>query len=127
MSEILKVLNKKVELKSEKVELSLVGDLGKELNSIKKESTKLDNQIDKFFNEVFKAQETGLKVNGTAYLKSVKDSKELLKKVVTLADNLGVKASDIDGYNELKSMVFQSKDMEENYKYSRKIVQGLKI
>ena len=127
MSEILKVLNKSVELKSEVVEFSLTGDLSKSLSLIRKESTQLDNQIDKFFNEVYSARETGLKVNGTSYLKSVKESKEILKKVESLASELGVKPTDIDGYTDLKSYVFQSKDMEDNYKYARKIVNGLKL
>jgi len=119
MSAILKALqNRKVEveLKSEVVELSIISDLSKSLANLKKQSTQVDNAMDKFFNMLYAARDAGKKVNGAAYLKELSNAKKIMSDLENMSKNLGVKPTDIDGYQEIKSLVFHSDDMKDNLK-----------
>ena len=130
MNEILKALqNRKmeVELKSEVVELSIISDLSKSLANLKKQSTQVDNAMDKFFNMLFAARDAGKKVNGAAYLKELSNAKKIMSDLENMSKNLGVKPTDIDGYQEIKSLVFHSDDMKENLKDTKSQVSKITI
>ena len=114
-------------LASEKVELSLVGDLAKAESNYKKSINSLDKQIESFYSAVFKARDLGKKINETSYLSEIKNAEKILKETEALAKNFGISANSIDEYNNLKSSINTSSDMKDEIKVAKNQLNKLTI
>ena len=117
----------KIELASEKVELSLVGDLAKAESNYRKSINSLDKQIETFYNAIFKAKDLGKKINDSAYLSEIKNAEKILKETEALAKNFGISANSIDEYNNLKSSINTSSDMKDEIKVAKNQLNKLTI
>jgi predicted ribosome quality control (RQC) complex YloA/Tae2 family protein len=114
-------------LASEKVELSLVGDLAKAESNYRKAINSLDKQIETFYNAIFKARDLGKKINDSAYLSEIKNAEKILKETETLAKNFGISPNSIDEYNNLKSSINTSDDMKDEIKVAKNQLNKLTI
>tara|TARA_R110000787_G_scaffold34260_1_gene88924 strand:- start:251 stop:637 length:387 start_codon:yes stop_codon:yes gene_type:complete len=97
--------DKKVELTSEKIELSVAGDIQKALKSSNTIVKKLESS-DKKMNKLFRAYEDGWEQNQVL----IKDAKSkvanlvpLFREINNLAKELGIKANTVQGYKELEA------------------------
>ena len=98
-------INNKTELKQEKIELSVVGDIQKALKSSNAIVKKLESS-DKKMNKLFRAYEDGWEQNQVL----IKDAKSkvanlvpLFREINNLAKELGIKANTVQGYKELEA------------------------
>ena len=114
-------------LASEKVELSLVGDLAKAESNYRKSINSLDKQIETFYNAIFRARDLGKKINDSAFLSEIKNAEKILKETETLAKNFGISANSIDEYNNLKSSINTSDDMKDEIKVAKNQLNKLTI
>jgi hypothetical protein len=100
MSEILKVLNKNVELKSQVVELGTMQDLEKNINIVKSEESGLDSVKSKIKSQAQSAYNDLAKP-----LEILKDS---MSKFESDAKNLGLKPSEFGSYNQAVKLMKDS-------------------
>jgi len=116
-----------IELKSEKVDLSLVSDLSKSLSEYNKADKALDKDIENFYNAIFKAKALGNKINESEFLSKIKLSEKLLKETEGLAKNLGISANSIEEYTSLKARINTSEDLKEEIKVAKGQLKKLTI
>ncbi len=114
-----------------KVNLALVDDIDKRLNSIK-ELTKIINtytdktlkkydDINKLFDKQFKGNDA-LADLSNKYEKFENNAKKVLAKAEKAAEGLGIKTSEIKGYNKLWDMLDDTKVMSDKaYKESQRL------
>jgi len=100
---VFEALNK-VELKSEKVELSVAGDIKKAISGTNGLIKKLESS-EKKMNKLTKDYESSWD-NNSSLLKDAKGEanyiESVIERVETMAKELGVKASSVDGFSDLE-------------------------
>ena len=100
---VFETLNK-VELKSEKVELSMSGDIKKEISGSNSLIKKLESS-EKKMNKLRKDYESSWD-NNSSLLKDAASKAKLIENIIdrveTMAKELGVKASSVDGFSDLE-------------------------
>ena len=100
---VFETLNK-VELKSEKVELSVAGDIKKAISGTNGLIKKLESS-EKKMNKLRKDYESSWD-NNSSLLKDAKSEanyiESVIERVETMAKELGVKASSVDGFSDLE-------------------------
>jgi hypothetical protein len=100
---VFEALNK-VELKSEKVELSMSGDIKKEISGSNSLIKKLESS-EKKMNKLRKDYESSWD-NNSSLLKDAASKAKLIENIIdrveTMAKELGVKASSVDGFSDLE-------------------------
>jgi len=94
----------KVELKAEKVELSVAGDIKKAISGTNGLIKKLESS-EKKMNKLTKDYESSWD-NNSSLLKDAKGEanyiESVIERVETMAKELGVKASSVDGFSDLE-------------------------
>ena len=119
-----------------KVNLALVDDIDKRLNSIKEltkiietytdKTLKKFDDINKLFDKQFKGNDA-LADLSNKYEKFENNAKKVLAKAEKAAEGLGIKTSEIKGYNKLWDMLDDTKVMSDKaYKESQRLA-GEKI
>ena len=102
LEKVFETLNK-VELKSEKVELSMSGDIKKEISGSNSLIKKLESS-EKKMNKLRKDYESSWD-NNSSLLKDAASRAKLIENIIdrveTMAKELGVKASSVDGFSDL--------------------------
>ena len=138
---VFEILNKeKVELKAEKVELSVVDDLAKGLKNIKKSyddlkglMAQVEKEKDKYEKAQLKAYNSALDAQDNLEAKVEKLSnksvglKDVLSKVEKIAKELGVSANDVKGYKELKSELQKYPDLVKKVAYEASQIPNVAI
>ena len=103
LEKVFETLNK-VELKSEKVELSVAGDIKKAISGTNGLIKKLESS-EKKMNKLTKDYESSWD-NNSSLLKDAKGEanyiESVIERVETMAKELGVKASSVDGFSDLE-------------------------
>jgi len=103
LQRVFETLNK-VELKSEKVELSMSGDIKKEISGSNSLIKKLESS-EKKMNKLRKDYESSWD-NNSSLLKDAASKAKLIENIIdrveTMAKELGVKASSVDGFSDLE-------------------------
>tara|TARA_R110001606_G_C15145924_1_gene625134 strand:- start:54 stop:434 length:381 start_codon:yes stop_codon:yes gene_type:complete len=103
LERVFEALNK-VELKSEKVELSMSGDIKKEISGSNSLIKKLESS-EKKMNKLRKDYESSWD-NNSSLLKDAASKAKLIENIIdrveTMAKELGVKASSVDGFSDLE-------------------------
>ena len=113
----------KTELKSEKVELGIMQDLSKAVKKHIAERKSVDNALDKWFNDLFKVRDRFGKIEGTykSFTSSTNDMKKFVKEVEKMAKDLGINPTAVDEYNEAKSLIGRSEDIDDVMKEAKKL------
>lgn len=138
---VFEILNKeKVELKAEKVELSVADDLAKGLKNIKKSyddlkglMAQVEKEKDKYEKAQLKAYNSALDAQDNLEAKVEKLSnksvglKDVLSKVEKIAKELGVSANDVKGYKELKSELQKYPDLVKKVAYEASQIPNVAI
>lgn len=138
---VFEILNKeKVELKAEKVELSVADDLAKGLKNIKKSyddlkglMAQVEKEKDKYEKAQLKAYNSALDAQDNLEAKVEKLSnksvglKDVLTKVEKIAKELGVSANDVKGYKELKSELQKYPDLVKKVAYEASQIPNVAI
>jgi len=127
-----RLFSKKTELETHKVELSIIGDIEKEIDKFKKQSAlfrKLDDTILKDRIRILKAKDTFEK-NLPKYNKAIdstpkliSNAKNVLIKAEKASKDLGLNPKDIEGYKEVEQYIGW---LEENIKYTTSVLNELK-
>jgi len=139
LEKVFETLNK-VELKSEKVELSVADDVTKGLKNIKKSyddlnglMAQVEKEKDKYEKAQLKAYNSALDAQDNLEAKVKKLSnkgagiKDVLAKVEKIAKELGVSANDVKGYKELKSELQKYPDLAKKVAYEASQIPNVKI
>ena len=115
--------DKKTELASEKVELGIMQDLSKAVKKHIAERKSVDNALDKWFNDLFKVRDRFGKIEGTykSFTSSTNDMKKFVKEVEKMAKDLGINPTAVDEYNEAKSLIGRSEDIDDVMKEAKKL------
>jgi len=103
LERVYEALNK-VELKSEKIELGIAGDIKKEISGSNSLIKKLESS-EKKMNKLRKDYESSWD-NNSSLLKDAASRAKLIENIIdrveTMAKELGVKASSVDGFSDLE-------------------------
>lgn len=110
----------KVELKAEKVELSVAGDIKKAISGTNGLIKKLESS-EKKMNKLTKDYESSWD-NNSSLLKDAKGEtnyiESVIERVETMAKELGVKASSVDGFSDLEKRknLLEAKQLENAFR-----------
>ena len=113
----------KVELSAQKIELGIMQDVQKSMNTHKQKRKSLDDSSDRWYIDLFKVKDKFSKVEADYkdFKSSLSDLEKFIKELENMAKELGVQPSSLDGYNEAKALINTSDDMDDVYKEAKKM------
>ena len=113
----------KVELSAQKVELGIMQDLNKSINTHKQKRKSLDDSSDRWYGDLFKVRDkfSKVEVDYKDFKSSLSDLEKFIKELENMAKELGVQPNSFDGYNEAKGLINTSDDMDDVYKEAKKM------
>ena len=113
----------KVELSAQKVELGIMQDLNKSINTHKQKRKSLDNSSDRWYVDLFKVRDkfSKVEVDYKDFKSSLSDLKKFIKELENMAKELGIPPNSFDDYNEAKALINTSDDMDDVYKEAKKM------
>ena len=114
---------KKTELETHKVELGIMQDLSKALSKHKKARKSLDDNLDKWYNDLFKLKDkfSTFESKDKEFKSSLSDMKKFVKEIETMSKDLGIKPTAIEDYQESKALINTSEDIDDSMKDARKL------
>jgi len=118
-----KLFSKKTELETHKVELGIMQDLSKALSKHKKARKSLDDNLDKWYNDLFKLKDkfSTFESKDKEFKSSLSDMKKFVKEIETMSKDLGIKPTAIEDYQESKALINTSEDIDDSMKDARKL------
>tara|TARA_R110000823_G_C15757827_1_gene482644 strand:+ start:187 stop:588 length:402 start_codon:yes stop_codon:yes gene_type:complete len=113
----------KVELATQKVDLGIMQDVQKSMNTHKQKRKSLDDSSDRWYSDLFKVRDkfSKIEVDYKDFKSSLSDLEKFIKELENMAKELGVQPSSLDGYNEAKGLINTSDDMDDVYKEAKKM------
>ena len=113
----------KTELSAQKIELGIMQDVQKSMNTHKQKRKSLDDSSDRWYIDLFKVKDKFSKVEADYkdFKSSLSDLEKFIKELENMAKELGVQPSSLDGYNEAKALINTSDDMDDVYKEAKKM------
>ena len=113
----------KTELETHKVELGIMQDLSKALSKHKKARKSLDDNLDKWYNDLFKLKDkfSTFESKDKEFKSSLSDMKKFVKEIETMSKDLGIKPTAIEDYQESKALINTSEDIDDSMKDARKL------
>jgi chromosome segregation ATPase len=113
----------KTELSAEKIELGIMQDVQKSMNTHKQKRKSLDDSSDRWYSDLFKVRDkfSKVEVDYKDFKSSLSDLEKFIKELENMAKELGVQPSSLDGYNEAKGLINTSDDMDDVYKEVKKM------
>tara|TARA_R110001606_G_scaffold384056_1_gene546679 strand:+ start:284 stop:688 length:405 start_codon:yes stop_codon:yes gene_type:complete len=127
LEKVFETLNK-VELKAEKIELSVADDIEKLIKSYEQESKKLDSAIDSWYNKIASVNKDFPSISKlyTSFDKNVKSLKSNLDNLTKQAKELGVNVNDIPAYKNANAAINRSDDMVAEFFDANRIAKTIK-
>ena len=125
LSELIK---EKTELKAEKIELGMVDDIEKLINSYEQDRKKLDNKIDTFYNKIIAVNKSFPEISKiyTNFDKTIKSLKDKLNLLEKQAKELGVNANDIPALKDGNSAINRADDIISEFFEANRIAKKIK-
>jgi predicted nucleic acid-binding Zn-ribbon protein len=113
----------KTELSAEKIELGIMQDVQKSMNTHKQKRKSFDDSSDRWYIDLFKVRDkfSKVEVDYKDFKSSLSDLEKFIKELENMAKELGVQPSSLDGYNEAKGLINTSDDMDDVYKEAKKM------
>tara|TARA_R110002167_G_scaffold83968_1_gene228371 strand:+ start:122 stop:523 length:402 start_codon:yes stop_codon:yes gene_type:complete len=113
----------KTELATQKIELGIMQDVQKSMNTHKQKRKSLDDSSDRWYSDLFKVRDkfSKIEVDYKDFKSSLSDLEKFIKELENMAKELGVQPSSLDGYNEAKGLINTSDDMDDVYKEAKKM------
>jgi predicted nucleic acid-binding Zn-ribbon protein len=113
----------KTELSAEKIELGIMQDVQKSMNTHKQKRKSFDDSSDRWYSDLFKVRDkfSKVEVDYKDFKSSLSDLEKFIKELENMAKELGVQPSSLDGYNEAKGLINTSDDMDDVYKEVKKM------
>ena len=113
----------KTELATQKIELGIMQDVQKSMNTHKQKRKSLDDSSDRWYSDLFKVRDkfSKIEVDYKDFKSSLSDLEKFIKELENMAKELGVQPSSLDGYNEAKGLINTSDDMDGVYKEAKKM------
>jgi predicted nucleic acid-binding Zn-ribbon protein len=113
----------KTELSAEKIELGIMQDVQKSMNTHKQKRKSFDDSSDRWYSDLFKVRDkfSKVEVDYKDFKSSLSDLEKFIKELENMAKELGVQPSSLDGYNEAKGLINTSDDMDDVYKEAKKM------
>ena len=113
----------KTELSAEKIELGIIQDVQKSMNTHKQKRKSFDDSSDRWYSDLFKVRDkfSKVEVDYKDFKSSLSDLDKFIKELENMAKELGVQPSSLDGYNEAKGLINTSDDMDDVYKEAKKM------
>tara|TARA_R100000541_G_scaffold154_1_gene586 strand:+ start:1454 stop:2482 length:1029 start_codon:yes stop_codon:yes gene_type:complete len=107
----------------EKVELGIMQDLQKAINKHISQKKKIDNNISKWYGDLFGIRDKFVKLESDfkEFNSSTDDLKKYVKEAENMAKQLGVNSSAVEGYQEAKAYINTSEDIVQEYKEAKKL------
>jgi len=108
---------------TEKVELGIMQDLQKAINKHISQKKKIDNNISKWYGDLFGIRDKFVKLESDfkEFNSSTDDLKKYVKEAENMAKQLGVNSSAVEGYQEAKAYINTSEDIVQEYKEAKKL------
>ena len=124
-----KIAENKTELETHKVELGIVDDLKKELSVYNSGRKNLDNELNDWYDKIFKIKNefNKIKTTYTKFEKPIKGLKSTISKLEKQAKELGINAKEIKGYNDAKAAINTSDDMVGEFFEANRINKSINI
>jgi len=125
LSELIK---EKTKLKAEKIELGMVDDIEKLINSYEQDRKKLDNKIDTFYNKIIAVNKSFPEISKiyTNFDKTIKSLKDKLNLLEKQAKELGVNANDIPALKDGNSAINRADDIISEFFEANRIAKKIK-
>jgi len=113
----------KVELSAQKVELGIMQDLKKSINTHKQKRKSLDDSSDRWYVDLFKVRDkfSKVEVDYKDFKSSLSDLKKFIKELENMAKELGIPPNSFDDYNEANGLINTSDDRDDGYKEAKKM------
>jgi chromosome segregation ATPase len=113
----------KTELANHKVELGIMQDVQKSINTHKQKRKSLDDNTDSWYGDLFKIRDKFSKIEADYrdFKSSLSDLEKFIKEFENMAKELGISPSSFDNYNEAKALINTSADMDDVYKDAKKM------
>ena len=125
MSTLKNVGNKlfKTELSNHKVELGIMQDVQKSMNTHKQKRKSLDDSTGSWYDDLFKIRDKFSKIEADYrdYKSSLSDLEKFIKELENMAKELGIPPNSFDDYNEAKGLINTSADRDDVYKDAKKM------